>query len=742
MTDSYWILMNAKGAWTFLCLLFVCGSLYLSFLNLRRSGGGRRLFMLEGLRIVVVLMLALTLLQPEHVTIEQSEREPVVAILSDGSASMRTEDVTTNRQSVISRETWVTDQLNNPIWASLEEAGNAVVFETFSDSPANTQTVAFTEKYITESEGTDINSALDSVMQAHNNLRAVLIMSDGDWNMGDSPVMAATRLSQRRIPVYSIAVGHDRFLPDLVLQSVTAPSYGLVEEHIAIPFSIRSHLDRDVKTSITLKSQHGVETYKDITIPAMSLFQDTIVWSPKAKGDHQLTLSFPKHASEYFENNNAKSFSIGLRRELLKVLVVESLPRWEFRYLRNALMRDPGVEVDCVLLHPGMSAGSGDAYLPSFPESRDRLSEYDVVFLGDVGVGMGELTQEQCEQLKGLIDQQGSGLVFLPGPRGRIDSLMDSPLKELLPVEIDQENPQGFGYDRSSQIQLTSHGRGHLLTMLASSEMQNYEVWKQLPGFYWYAPVVKNRPGSQVLAVHSTRRNKWGRIPLLVTRPQGSGKVLFMGTDGAWRWRRGVEDKYHYRFWGQVVRWMAHQRHLSHDEGIRVFFTPEQPTRGEKVFLHATVFDKDGFPLNEGPVFATIKSASGKMERTSLTPEPGGWGVFKGSFNPTEGGVYDISVRSDIAGREITTPIEVQAPHREKLGQPAKVNVMREISGITGGKWGSTDDLASIVRDIRTLEKPRPLEDRNRLWCHPAWLGLVVAMLAVYWTTRKLFGVV
>ena len=72
-------------------------------------------------------------------------------------------------------------------------------------------------------------------------------------------------------------------------------------------------------------------------------------------------------------------------------------------------------------------------------------------------------------------------------------------------------------------------------------------------------------------------RNDWGRMPLLVTRSAGNGKVLFLGTDSAWRWRRGVEDKFHYRFWGQVVRWMAHQRHLSEKDGIRLSYSPETP---------------------------------------------------------------------------------------------------------------------------------------------------------------------
>ena len=72
----------------------------------------------------------------------------------------------------------------------------------------------------------------------------------------------------------------------------------------------------------------------------------------------------------------------------------------------------------------------------------------------------------------------------------------------------------------------------------------------------------------------SRRAMRHGRIPLLVTRAAGNGKVLYMGTDAAWRWRKGVEDTYHYRFWGQVVRWMSHQRHLAQEEGIRFFYTP------------------------------------------------------------------------------------------------------------------------------------------------------------------------
>ena len=91
------------------------------------------------------------------------------------------------------------------------------------------------------------------------------------------------------------------------------------------------------------------------------------------------------------------------------MLVVESYPRWEYRYLRNALSRDPGVDVSCLLFHPGLTkvGGGNKDYIKQFPSGLDELSRYDVVFLGDVGTGDGQLTAEQCRLLKGLVRVSG-----------------------------------------------------------------------------------------------------------------------------------------------------------------------------------------------------------------------------------------------------------------------------------------------------------------------------------------------
>jgi hypothetical protein len=51
---------------------------------------------------------------------------------------------------------------------------------------------------------------------------------------------------------------------------------------------------------------------------------------------------------------------------------------------------------------------------------RHQLSPYDVVFLGEVGLGPGELTPgDYCRLPEGLVEYQASGLLFMAGWLGR-----------------------------------------------------------------------------------------------------------------------------------------------------------------------------------------------------------------------------------------------------------------------------------------------------------------------------------
>jgi len=707
----------------------------LSTLAIARSLHRRRTTLLEGMRMLAIAVVVALLWQPEWRQILHPESKPQIAILHDASKSMETIDAGNTSgmgPKVISRTEATTKILAADDWRTLESDGkNKVTRLPFAKADRGTHPM----------NGTDINAALAEALKRHDNLRAVIMLSDGDHNLGPSPVTAAQKMRMRGIPLFAIPVGSTKRLPDIDILTVAAPSYGIVGENVQIPFTIRSSLDREVRTVVRMRDESGHEQSKNITIAPNSETYDSMLWRIRKEGSSTLQISLPVHERELIVANNTHKFSIAGRPEKIRVLVVESFPRWEFRFLRNALSRDPGVELSCLLFHPTLGPGAGKHYIPSFPSKPEDLAPYDVIFLGDVGIGNNQLTKEQCMLIRGLVENQASGVVFLPGSKGNQFSLLATDLADLMPVVLDDRQRNGIRDPLATPLTLTSEGRSSLLTLLGENEEENPEIWRQLPGFHWHAPVIKAKAGAEVLAVHGNSRSKFGATPLLVTKSAGNGKVLFMGIDSAWRWRRGVEDLYHYRFWGQVARWMSYQRNMAAGKRVRVFFNPERPQPGDTVTLNANAFEPDGSPLRVGSVSVDLSSPDGRSQRLNLEKLESTWGSFSGRFKIDQPGTWKLRVTNhNDESNPLETSLIAQGSEIEKTGQPARPEVLEEITRITHGRIIQPDQIHSLVNKIKALPQPRPIISRTPLWSHWATLVALITLLATLWTARKLSG--
>jgi hypothetical protein len=702
------------------------------FLAWRRSGFRRSMGLLEALRLGLVAVGALLLNQPEWVEEFHPDEKPSIAVLTDRSASMETRDVRPpdggNARPAERREA-IAPLAETSTWEPLRQRMNIVV-QPFSEP--------------TPGHGTDLTEPLARAAEHVDNLRAVVLASDGDWNEGSPPVLAAARLRMKGVPIFAVPVGSPTRLPDLELVSLDLPTFGVAGKSVRIPFAIDSSLPRDFSTTVVLRASDGDVVTRDVRIGAMSRTNDALVWKPTATGEFTVTLTVPKHGDETFTDNNKLTGPISIRQEKLRVLLVESYPRWEYRYLRNALSRDPGIELACLLFHPGLSTSGGGNkdYIKQFPSGLDELSRFDVVFLGDVGVDDAQFTIEQCRLIKGLVEHSASGLVFIPGWQGRELSLLDTELGDLFPVVLDPSQPGGWGSRIANHFELTETGRRSLLTKLADTQDDNAEVWEGLPGFQWYAPVTRAKAGSEVLCVHKDASNEYGRLPLLVTRTYGAGKVLFMGTDGAWRWRKGVEDKYHYRFWGQVVRWMAYQRNMARGETMRLYHIPDQPRLHQTLTLHANVVEKSGEPLHSGEVKARIIAPSGKTDLVRFASVGDEWGEFTARFTALEAGSHRVTLFCKETGAILDASFFVQGVANEQVGKPARPDVMEELARVTGGKVIEVGKLDEAVRSLADLPDPPPLVRRVPLWCHPVIAASLIGLLGLFWVGRKAIGLI
>ncbi len=326
--------MNVSRSLTFLwtpwtlfgSIVVVLATAGFCFVAWQRSGFRRSIGMLEALRLALVILVAVLFNQPEWVEEYRPEEKPAIAVLLGRLAQhgdARRRPAAQPAASAVTRHEAIAPLAEPGTWSKLHDRMNVVV-QPFSTPQAG--------------HGTDLYDPLAKAPEKIANLRGIVLASDGDWNEGPPPVQAAARLRMRGVPIYAVAVGSRTRLPDVELLSLDLPTFGIAGKSVRVPFSIDSSLPREYTTTVTLRTSDGDEVTKEVRIAPMTRTSDYLVWKPRATGDFTLSLTIPKHHDETIAENNKASAPISIREEKLKVLVVESYPRWEYRYLRNATL--------------------------------------------------------------------------------------------------------------------------------------------------------------------------------------------------------------------------------------------------------------------------------------------------------------------------------------------------------------------------------------------------------------------
>jgi hypothetical protein len=174
---------------------------------------------------------------------------------------------------------------------------------------------------------------------------------------------------------------------------------------------------------------------------------------------------------------------------------------------------------------------------------------------------------------------------------------------------------------------------------------------------------------------------------------------------------------------------------------VRVFFNPERPQPGDTVTLNANAFEPDGSPLRDGSVSVDLTSPDGRSQRLSLEKLESTWGSFSGRFKVDQPGTWKLRViNHNDESNPLETNLIAQGSEIEKTGQPARPEVLEEITRITRGRIIQPDQIPSLINEINALPQTRPIISRTPLWSHWATLTALIALLATFWTARKLSG--
>ena len=614
-----------------------------------------------------------------------------------------------------------------------------------------------------EGQATDMGRAIREAQRlaAGTPLAGIVIVSDGQNTAGTDPGAAASLAGEKNVPIFTVGVGNPADPINLRIADLWMPENVFRGDPMAIQASVEARGIDSGAAEIELFARDagqagmGDDPGQLITRKTVDLKSglQTISFehTPETPGTYIFTARIGTRPDELIATDNAQSGAVNVLGEKVRILLISGGPNWEYRLVKNLLLRDKTIDLSCWLqsMSDGMQQ-EGNTVIEQLPRNREELMEYDAVLMFDPD--SGEFTEAWIDELKNFLDPHAGGLLWMAGPQHSLAFLTGARtqgIRDILPVQtrglggelIAMLNPSET---REWPVRVTPEGVDHAILQLKEESGDTRALWEALPGVYWSLPVRGATPGARVLMEHTNPRlrTEQGAQPLVVAGQYGPGRTIYLGFQSTWRWRRpGVE--YFQKFWIQAVRHLVEGRLARGRTRGRLLTNRDKYAAGERVSISAKLFTPEYEPLDEPFVTAQIQGPGEEPVEIELRAIPGQAGAYEATFTARHIGLNEVFIemqKADGTPTRVARQFAVEMPNVESLDPRMNESLLKEISNRSGGSHfaiDETDALAAAIPDRQetTIVQGRPIE----LWDTNRALILLVVLLTAEWALRKRF---
>ncbi|HWE36359.1 MAG TPA: hypothetical protein VG406_07275 [Isosphaeraceae bacterium] len=577
---------------------------------------------------------------------------------------------------------------------------------------------------------------------------AILLLTDGQTTDGEPLAKVAEAAGRKGVPIFTLGLGDPEPARDLELSDLQVDEVVFVDDLVPFQARLNSRGFAGQQVKVSLKEKGPGGAIKEIaTIPVQAPPDGEpkrveISHRPTEVGEITYILEVEPRERELQKENNRIERTIQVRKERLKVLLVEGQPRFEFRYLKNFLERDETVDLGVVLQSADPEYSEQDrSALSNFPaakEGKDGLYSYDVIVFGDADPGFFSATQ--LANVRDFVVEKGGGLLFVAGEDFNPLSYKGTPLETLLPIQLaDARNPAAVGNAIAPfRPTLTVEGRTHPIFRFGEDEATSARVWESLPMLFWILEAPRKQPAAFVLAEHPTLKGADGPLPVLLYQFVGAGKTMFSAVDDTWRWRMRVGDRYFGRFWLQSLRFLARSK-LAGQKQAELMTDRRRYQRGQPVQVRVR-FPNPGLAPTTGEVAVEVDRKGQAPRRLTLKASPTARNMFEGALPQASEGEYEVRLLPPpvLEGGLPRWMFRVDPPAGEFEHVPMNEPELIRAAKASGGRFYTPTTAATLYKDLPKPQKvPLDTDPPIALWNTWPMLGLFVGLLTTEWALRK-----
>jgi len=587
--------------------------------------------------------------------------------------------------------------------------------------------------------GTFIGESLEAVANADRGtpLAGIVLLSDGLDTSSRRAEAAIHDLGTRGIPVYPVPMGiaHP---DDISIRNIIMQEVAFSGDKVPVRVQIRSKGYEKRTADVTVLLNGRGVARRSISLKGGLQFEDIFFnVDVHEKGVAQVEIAVASFADEATAENNRVKRSVRVVNEKINVLCMEGSARWEYRYLRAMLKRDPRINATFIATRgrPEMARNSSE-YIARFPETREEAFKYDLVILGDVDAAF--FTADAFLRLEELVKERGGSLLMLCGSRFAPTSYAGTPVERMLPVRFDPGESWRDVDDNVYPV-LTAEGRSSLVMTLEMDAEKNESVWSRVAPLDRVPPLGAPRPGATVLAELSDSRSS-EPYPLVAWQRYGTGKCMLMGTDRLWLLRFKTGDKYHWRVWSQCIQFLTLSRLMGEHKRIRLETDRATYPIGNQALLYANVLDDHFEPVTQSGfdvVVSAMDGSGGEPQRVTLRPDVENPGLYEGYFSPPRPGRYRMEANSADRSLSNTTEFQVADIKPEMANTDMQIERLRRIADLSGGQCLSILQLQELSSLVNRKPHTTTVRTELPLWDNALVACLLVLLMGFEWIVRR-----
>lgn len=561
----------------------------------------------------------------------------------------------------------------------------------------------------TVSQTSDIHGALRSVTADYEgkNLAGIVLVSDGVYNSGPSPLYTTLR-----IPVYTIGIGDTTQRVDLALRNVAFNKIAYQGNRFPVRAEVlvKGLINQDIRATISMGGKVIATQNKNSGTRGLIDFDFLI--DANEKGIQRLDVAIDPIKQEVNQKNNRTAVYVEVIEGKKKILVISPSPHPDIKAIRAAIEKNSNYEFR---LHmPG-------------------VKEEDQAVLQDGKADLVIFSQ--------ALDAEGKTLPL-------IQKFMKSKAGLLFMVG-GKTNLRQFA---NINIPLTFENVGQKDEVIPNfnTQFRDFAFSDDLAGkFSRYPPVTVpfgkfTYPSDAAILLYQRIGSVSTNRPLLLSWTGTDNRIAVLLGEGIWKWRLNeyAETEKSEAFDEVFSKLIQYLSTADDKRRFRSFPIQNEFSDSEPVTFESQLYNDLFEPIYGNTVQIDLRDESGKVTPYSYTTSLSGSRYRIGGLKE---GIYRYTASTQLAtGKEqVSGEFLVTAQNIESQNLTADFGLLKKLAAESGGKFYEEKDAATLQTDLTSLQAKTLIHSEDSF--HPminlkAVFFLLLFLLSLEWFTRKFFG--